>query len=333
MIVSILLVVQAIFVFYYFSDRQEWPHGTKYFAWPQLVAAAGALVFGYSGGILEGFFTLSLGSTVGWWVAEILLVYAGVIEVKMDDKIKRGAQVVDAKTLSKMARQQGECHLSFCGVPLPYKMENRHFLLTGTTGAGKSQAFYDLAEQARERGDSAIVPDVGGQSLSRFYREGEDVILSPHDTRSPGWSPLAEMSAPWDSERIAKSIIPDGQGSSSEWNHYSQVLLSAILLKTWQARGSNGDLAQAILYSSNQELGALVAGTTAQMQFAEGADKMLASIRAILSSYTAWIQDLPAHVGAEGFSVTRFVKTASKSVMAAGCFSPFAMTNSSLSAR
>lgn len=310
MIISLLLLIQASVVFAVFQP-DDWPSARRFFCWPQAIAAFPAFVFGYAGGWFEGFFFYSIVSSIVAFFWPMIAQFFGLDGGHQEGHLK-GALVVDNKSLQRAARKAGGSDLLLSNIPVPRHLENRHFLFTGTTGAGKSQAFYQISEQARARGDGAVVPDVNAEFTARFYREGEDIILSPFDTRSPGWSPLAEMAGPWDSERIAKSIIPEGTGSGAEWNHYAQVLLTAILLKTWQSRGSNGDLAYAILYSTNAELGALVAGTPAQMQFAEGADKMLASIRAILSSYTAWIQDLPAHAGNDAFSISKFVKTSAE---------------------
>lgn len=62
---------------------------------------------------------------------------------------------------------------------------NRRFLITGTTGGGKSRLFYQMFDQIRDRGDKAIIVDHGGENIMRYFRPG-DVILNPFDARFPG---------------------------------------------------------------------------------------------------------------------------------------------------
>lgn len=62
-------------------------------------------------------------------------------------------------------------------------------IMTGTTGAGKTNAFHSLLPQIRKRGDKAIIVDVTGSYISRYYNKKTDFILNPLDTRSQFWHP------------------------------------------------------------------------------------------------------------------------------------------------
>ena len=174
-------------------------------------------------------------------------------------------------------------------LPFPVKAENRHFLIGGTTGAGKTRVFFQLADQARDRGDKALIVDHGMEQVMRNYQPG-DIILNPFDDRFPGWSPFNEIDAPWDCENLGKSIIPDGIGSSAEWNAYAQALISALLKKITESADGDG-----LCSETNDELIRWVGETTENMQkFCEGDPiaamldpnnaKMVASIRGIVSS-------------------------------------------------
>lgn len=174
-------------------------------------------------------------------------------------------------------------------LPFPVKAENRHFLIGGTTGAGKTRIFFQLADQARDRGDKALVVDHGMEQVMRNYRPG-DIILNPFDNRFPGWTPFNEIDAPWDCENLGKSVIPDGIGSAAEWNAYAQALISALLKKITESADGDG-----LCSETNDELLRWVGETTENMQkFCEGDPiaamldpvnaKMVASIRGIVSS-------------------------------------------------
>jgi type IV secretory pathway TraG/TraD family ATPase VirD4 len=222
----------------------------------------------------------------------------------------RGGTLVDANTLKKLARKEDpKAEIFIGGVGIPGRLEARHFLLAGTTGAGKSQAFYQIAEVARQRGDAAVIADVNAEMLGRFFDPGRgDSILNPVDSRSESWSPLAEIFAEWDCERIAQSIVPSGEGEEGEWKRYAQVLLAAILSKVWRERGKNFDLSNLILFAPSEELGETLKGTQASLLFAAGAEKMLGSIRSILATHCQPFSYLDPSAGRDAFSITKFIQ-------------------------
>lgn len=222
----------------------------------------------------------------------------------------RGGKLVDERTLQKLARKaDSRAEIFIAGVGVPRRLENRHFLLAGTTGSGKSQAFYQIAEVARQRGDAAVIADVNAEMLGRFYNpERGDTILNPIDARSESWSPLAEINAEWDCERLSQSIVPPAEGSEGEWKGYAQVLLAAILSKVWRENGKNFDLSNLILTASSEELGETLKGTQAAQFFAPGSEKMLGSIRSILTSHCQPFAYLSPEAGRDAFSITQFIQ-------------------------
>lgn len=245
-------------------------------------------------------------------------------KVSKRDGHERGGMIVAAgalEKLSKTADPQAEIFVGAVGVPRSW--ECRHYLFAGSTGSGKSQAFYQIAEVARRRNDGGVVADVNAEMLSRFFNaERGDVILNPLDKRSENWSPLSEVRGQWDAERISKSIIPPGEGSSAEWNHYGQVLLSAVIAKVWSENGKNFDLTNLLLMSSNEDLAEALAGTQAAQLFAPGAERMLSSIRAITATYCQPLSYLSPTVGRDGFSVTKFIQREASDKRGAWLFFP-----------
>ena len=222
----------------------------------------------------------------------------------------RGAKIVsNAKLLALTKKEKhAEIPVIIGDVAVPFSLENRHFLFVGSTGSGKSQSFLQVAKVARNRDNSAVIADVDGELTADFYRENVDILLSPFDKRSPAWSPLAEMEGVWDADRIAKSIIPDGDGGSKEWNKYAQFILSAVLLKIWQSGGNNGDLVHYLMFSKNEDLKTLCDGSEASRMFEDGSERMLSSILSIVSSYAKTLNKLDKTADANSFSITKFVK-------------------------
>ena len=222
----------------------------------------------------------------------------------------RGAKIVSNSKLLALSKKEKhvENPVTIANIAVPFALENRHFLFVGSPGTGKSQLFLQVAKVARQRGNGAVIADLDGELTADFYREGLDVLLSPFDKRSPAWSPLAEMEGVWDADRVAKSIIADGEGSSKEWNKYAQFILSAVLLKIWQSGGNNGDLVHYLMFSKNEDLKALCDGSEASRMFEDGAERMLSSILSIVSSFAKTLNKLDKNANADSFSITKFVK-------------------------
>lgn len=172
------------------------------------------------------------------------------------------------------------------GVPFERTQETLHTLHAGSTGTGKSTGFVEMLLGIMARGDSrCIVLDPNGFYLSRFYRKG-DVILNPFDKRSPGWSPFNEVRKPYDFDKVARSIVPDGHGPDAAWHFYAQTLIAEVM-RALIARGENTTeaLIHALTVMPAEELKTLVAGTPVTGLFDKDATKALASTRFVLASF------------------------------------------------
>ncbi|MHB1950375.1 MAG: type IV secretion system DNA-binding domain-containing protein [Acidiferrobacteraceae bacterium] len=220
-------------------------------------------------------------------------------------KITRGARV------GKHAHASGDGDITIGGVPIPRNIEPQHLLLEGSTGTGKSLAMSALAGAVRERAsDRAIVVDPGGEMMSRLFRDG-DTILNPLDSRSASWSPFAEITAAHDIDRVAKSMIPDvdGDQAAQQWQLYSQNLVSAVLLRSWESgRTTNAELVRALTVAGDDELRGIAEGTAAITLFSDGAERMLGCVRAVVGSCLPAYRFLPPSAGAGSFSIRRWVE-------------------------
>lgn len=174
--------------------------------------------------------------------------------------------------------------LTIGDVEIPYANEPYHFLLLGSTGTGKTQAITSLLSTAIERGDRVIVCDPNGHHLSRFYRDG-DIVLNPFDRRSEGWSIFNEIRRDFDYDRLARSVVPDGQGPDAAWHHYAQVLLAETLRAViLSGEASTESLMHWLTRVPRAELERKLAGSAAQGLFDSEAGRALASVRFILTT-------------------------------------------------
>lgn len=206
------------------------------------------------------------------------------------DRHRRGAEIATAQQLGKLIkkeldRTQLREALQIANVTIPPQIENQHFLLVGTTGSGKSTALRSIVRQLRERGDSAIVVDLGGALLSEFY-DDDDLIASPLDKRAKVWQLHREIKTQYDAAALAAALIPEH--GSKEWSEYARALLSAILLST----DSLESALHAALVASQSELSKIIAHTHAAAMTADENSRMLASVRAILATHLAPLQML-----------------------------------------
>jgi hypothetical protein len=201
------------------------------------------------------------------------------------------------------------CHARIGKIPIPFAAETMGFSFVGAPGSGKSQAMIQLAESARKRRHCAIVADRGAECAEKFYRANKDIILNPFDQRSVSWSPFAEMRSPMDAAALSWSMVPEGFGNNKDWSFYARTVLYVVLVRLFQTgKPTNGQLCYYLLGASAAETGALCKGTVASTYFEPANEKMLASIRTILSSNLHPYNELDPKVGCDGYSIRNFVK-------------------------
>ena len=232
-----------------------------------------------------------------------------------DEVVRRGSRVVDAEAMNKMRSQDkagsDSSAVKIGGVAIPRTLEAQHFLISGTTGAGKTQVINGILRSVRKRGEKAIIADPAGGFYARFGQSG-DVLLNPFDSRSVDWSPFAEIRHDYDCDRIASAIIPTiHAGESAQWQLFAQTLLAKAML----AMHREGDHSmKKLLYWMNsamqKDLEPLLAGTAAAVLTQKGNDKMLNNTRATMVPYLAALEYLPD----EGtFSIRDWVRSEGRS--------------------
>jgi type IV secretory pathway TraG/TraD family ATPase VirD4 len=166
-----------------------------------VVAAIGALVAAFQGPVTERHLTGVL--LVGWQHLAKKTAYK--------DKKRRPFQIM-----------LGE-------VPWPAELENRHALISGTTGAGKSTLIRQILPRIRARGERAIVVDLNGDFAQKFLAPG-DRIFNPFDPASVRWNPLAEIREVKDIDPLLRAMIPTGTTPEDEnWRGFARDLLKALM--------------------------------------------------------------------------------------------------------
>jgi hypothetical protein len=95
---------------------------------------------------------------------------------------------------------------------IPRNAENKHFLLVGDTGSGKSSIIRQMLYQVADRGESAIVYDPACEFVKQFYNDRRgDIVLNPLDARMPYWNPSEELRRKAEAKALAVSLYqPEG---------------------------------------------------------------------------------------------------------------------------
>jgi hypothetical protein len=176
--------------------------------------------------------------------------------------------------------------VTLAGLPVPATDETKHFKFIGTTGTGKSTAIREILSGALRRGDRAIIADPDGGYLKRFYDEGRgDVILNPFDPRAAKWDLYGEIANDYDVDQLARSLIPDQEGSDRSWREYARTFFSAVVRQTRDAGVTDtNELYRVLVTADTKELKTLLQGTPAQPFLDDHNIRMFDSIRSVTSS-------------------------------------------------
>lgn len=272
------------------------------------------------GGVMEYAVGAGIGGLLGYGGGKVLSTAD-----RDDDGYIRGTTVLDAEDAavqrgagraSERARgRSARVHrsgITLAGVPVPAADETKHFKLMGTTGAGKSTAIAELLSGALRRGDRAIIADPDAGYLARFFdpRRG-DVILSPFEPGGAKWDLFGEIREEYDIDQLALALIPDHEGQDRSWRGYARTLFTAV---TSQARAAGvsdvKQLFELLVASKKSELQLLTGGTPAQAFFEEHNDRMLDSIRSVLTSGVGALQHI-ARQESPPLSVKQWVRSGS----------------------
>jgi len=221
---------------------------------------------------------------------------------------KRGNTLLSWKELARLLKNKGEASDLHLGkLPLLKNKETSHILMTGTTGSGKTNGFHILLPQIRQRGDRAIVLDVTGDYVSRYYNEKTDIILNPLDTRSELWHPWADCHLDSHYDVFAEAMIqPKDSSRDPFWDNASRAVLKTALRKFAAQKKMNvQELYTFLLSSTDKEFEEFFKGTEASTFAFKNNEKTTHSIRSVLSSQIEGLRQLePTR---EAFSIRNWV--------------------------
>lgn len=210
-----------------------------------------------------------------------------------EDEHIRGIELTENLNLKKLAeikvKESGlPSRIALADIPLQWGQENSGILLSGAPGVGKSTAIRDILRQLRIQNRKAVIYDISGEFVKRFYRPGIDVILNPFDARSHSWDVWCEGRHAMDYDRHAKAAIPESHDGDPFWVLSAQLVLSAISEQLGERHEvpEMEHLMNIILRMSADQIAHVVADTDARNVINLDSDKLASSVRAIITAYT-----------------------------------------------
>jgi|JI10StandDraft_1071094.scaffolds.fasta_scaffold148160_3 type IV conjugative transfer system coupling protein TraD len=188
------------------------------------------------------------------------------------------------KVRLKMNYLSKKSDLKLGSIPILKDSETKHFMICGTTGSGKTNALRQLLNQIRERGDRAIIVDMTGEFVAKFFREGKDHLFNPYDSRSQRWHPWCECSKDYDYKHLVNSLIPKHD------NHYDDFFPEAgraVILASLMQRKNDLDIeafVQDLMRKSVNEIYQELKETDARIYVDPQGEKTAVSIRATIAN-------------------------------------------------
>ncbi|OJW49672.1 MAG: hypothetical protein BGO67_03975 [Alphaproteobacteria bacterium 41-28] len=233
----------------------------------------------------QAFYTSLWMALAGFLTVMALWFFMGRRQKQTDHQ--RGTTLVSWRKLANLIKREDQTSdLSFGELPLLKNKESSHILITGTTGSGKTNSFHGLLPQVRRRGDRAVILDVTGDYVSRYYNKKTDIILNPLDKRSLPWNPWADCHLDSHYDVLAESLIqPKGRNNDPFWDKASRALLKTALRKYAYLKKHNiGELMAFLMNSEDKEFEKFFKGTEAASFASSSNTKTTHSIRSVLSS-------------------------------------------------
>jgi hypothetical protein len=122
-------------------------------------------------------------------------------------------------------------------VVYPWRLEQSHAMLIGTTGMGKTVAMSDMIAEARAKGQRCVVFDLTGAFIEHFYEADRDIILNPLDARCPQWSLFDECRTKANSGRPRKLSCPTTGAGRRSSGSSRRVPCSSSSASNWWPKG------------------------------------------------------------------------------------------------
>lgn len=288
-------------------DGERWTVSAAWFAseplftdtfWQVVKVIAGGAITGF----VTGLFTV--------WVLQRVMSEQG--KETLADRILGGTRVADEEDVAaKTTLLCGRDALRIGPVPVPRRIETRHFAFLGTTGSGKTTALRQMLDGIERRGEAALVYDTSGEFIAHYYNPARgDIILNPFDARCSFWTPFDEISHPADADRIARQLVSETSSQDDDvWLETSRILVANMIRSLWAEKNCSLEaLLEALQVKDKEQLKEWLGHTSSARTFANDADRATGSVLFMLAKAANLIQFLKVEdEGEDRFAFRDFI--------------------------
>tara|TARA_Y100000114_G_scaffold72967_2_gene66860 strand:- start:15055 stop:16875 length:1821 start_codon:yes stop_codon:yes gene_type:complete len=288
-------------------EGQRWTVSAAWFAseplftdtfWQVIKVIAGGATTGFA----IGLFTV--------WVLQRTMSEQG--KDTLADRVIGGTRVADEEDVAAQTTLLcGSDALRIGPVPIPSRIETRHFAFLGTTGSGKTTALRQMLDGIERRGEAALVYDTSGEFIAHYYNPARgDIILNPFDARCAFWTPFDEISHPADADRIARQLVSETSSQDDDvWLETSRILVANMIRSLWaEDNRSLEALLEALQVKDKEQLKEWLGHTSSARTFANDADRATGSVLFMLAKAANLIQFLKVEdEGEERFAFRDFI--------------------------
>lgn len=288
-------------------DGQSWTVSASGFASDPFIAETFWKAIKVSGA--GAFIGLAVGMLAVWLIQRTMSAQG---KDTLADRVLGGTHLASEEDVAALTIQYcGTDALRIGPVPIPRRIETRHFAFLGTTGSGKTTALRQMLDGIERRGEAALVYDTSGEFIAHYYNPARgDIILNPFDARCTFWSPFDEISHPADADRIARQLVAEtGSQDDDVWLETSRILVANMMRSLWAEKNCSLEaLLEALQVKSKEQLKEWLGHTSSARTFADDADRATGSVLFMLAKAANLIQFLKVEdEGADRFAFRDFI--------------------------
>ncbi len=243
---------------------------------------------------------ISLASTIfglSCWLIIIIFTCWSIFGRKAKEtRLLRGGTVLNAKEVAKiLSRKKLSSSFKIGDMPLVKNAETKHILVTGATGAGKTNLFHTILPQIRSKNQPALVIDQTGEMIEHYYDpERGDVIFNPFDSRSYEWDFWQEIEELPRLNSVASSMFSNTKSHDIMWNNTSkQVFIDCASYIKSEPLPTIAKLYELIASTPLPEASKKLQGYASSSLLNPAGDRTAMSIRSNTIAFINWLEYLP----------------------------------------